>query len=641
MRINYDKELQDDVIRSNNYTSYLARKPCHPKDAFNYPRLSHDEKTRLIILEPGEPEDDLQCHIKHVHSLQDQEYEALSYAWSEESKEHSIVCSGRKLRLTANLDAALRQLRFVDGVRVLWVDAICINQNDEAEKSRQVRIMQEIYANAKQVVVWLGSGTEQDDRALGCLKNISTRMGGEYASRFLARLGWYRARSGRIFSGGAHKPMITDMEYEHLITLLRREWFCRTWIVQEVASSKSAIVYCGSQSILWETLATVYMGLGDHFIPVSQLGGEDAHHSLENITAIETARRSQRGPLPMSLFHILVTTSRSKCKDQRDKIFAVIGLAKDWMERAIILPDYNKGGEEREVLKTFKAFAVADIIHYKHLRALSCASGPRATSPLPSWVHDWRTLQNSHPFTRYSDRTKFCASGCTKPEAWFSTDNTILHVVGKQVDSIDVLGREPTFTKTIAVFEINMPKISEIKQSYRWLQECQDLSRDAHGTLTTERYSELCRTLTCGLTDEAFPMPAQYPEYFAKYFDFMSSASERFQEYLLEAQTTVHGIRGLDESIPHFREFAVVEASLDRWSSTRRFSVTRKGRLACVPKDSEEGDVICILFGGEVPYVLRPTSDGFHAVVGECYVDGIMHGESLSYATASREFRLR
>jgi hypothetical protein len=337
-----------------------------------------------MILKPGQPEDDLQCHIKHVHFLQEQGYEAVSYAWGEESKEHSIVCSGRKLWLTPNLDAALRRLRLPDRVRVLWIDAICINQNDEAEKCRQVMIMQEIYANAMQVVVWLGHDTDEDDGALGCLGYLSPRLDDEFASRFLAHVGWYRARSGRIFSGGAHKPMITDMEYEHLVSLLQREWFRRTWIIQELASSKSAIVYCGRQSIPWETLVNVYMALGDHFLPVSQLGGEDAHHSLENITAIESARRSQRGPLSMSLFHILVATSRSKCKDQCDKVFAVIGLAKDWIERAILLPDYSKGGDEQEVFKTFKAFAVADIIHYKHLRALSCASGPKTTSPLPS-----------------------------------------------------------------------------------------------------------------------------------------------------------------------------------------------------------------------------------------------------------------
>jgi len=123
--------------------------------------------------------------------------------------------------------------------------------------------------------------------------------------------------------------------------------------------------------------------------------------------------------------------------------------------------------------------------------------------------------------------------------------------------------------------------------------------------------------------------------------DFMSSASERFEEYFIESQTTINGVRGLDEDIPNFETHAIIEASLDLWSLRRRFSVTRNERLACVPKGSREGDAICILFGGEVPYVLRPAGGGFYTIFGECYIDNIMHGESLSHDMISREFRLR
>lgn len=383
-----------------------------------YPQLSENEKTRLIILEPGEPTDALRCHFKHVCSLKDHEYEELSYVWGEESSDHTIQCSGMKIQITANLDDALRQLRYTDRTRLLWVDAISINQKDLVERSHQVRIMREIYANAAQVVIWLGRVAEGDARAFSSLQALKSVLIGQNDSWFLVRLGWYRDKNGRVFSGGAHRSMVTDIEYEHLVTLLRREWFRRTWVIQEVASSRSATVYCGNQTISWELLADVYMRLGDRFLPVSQMGGEDAHHSLENITAIERARRSHSGPLSMSLFHILLATRFSSCKDQRDKIFAVIGLAKNWEKRRALMPDYD--ANEGKVLEAFKEFAVADINHHKDLRVLSCASGPNASSSLPSWVSDWRAVENVHPLTRYSERTRFCASGGMKPEAWHS-----------------------------------------------------------------------------------------------------------------------------------------------------------------------------------------------------------------------------
>ncbi|KAL5329566.1 hypothetical protein ACEPPN_003080 [Leptodophora sp. 'Broadleaf-Isolate-01'] len=555
-----------------------------------------------------------------------------------------IQCStSRKtIQITPNLDGALRQLRYADRPRLLWVDAISINQGDLAERSRQVRIMQEIYANAKDVVIWLGQGAEGDARAFASLRALESTLAGQIRndSLFLVRLGWYRDRSGRVFSGGAHRSMVTDIEYEHLITLLRREWFRRTWVIQEVASSQCATVHCGNQSIPWEIFADVYMKLGDRFLPVSQIGGEDARHSLENITAIEKARRSHGGPLSMSLFHILLATSSSKCKDDRDKIFAVVGLAKDWAGQRMFMPDYNTS--EGKVLEAFKAFAVADINHHKNLRTLSCASGSRASSSLPSWVPDWRKIENLHPFTRHSDRTRFCASGGMKPEAWHSDNKTVLRVTGIHVDNIATLGSEPAFTKAIAVFEIDAAKITALRQSFLWLQECEALAQvESSKAMTAKRRKELWRTLTCGLTGEAFPAHNGYLNYFNRYMDFMSSASERFENYLEESRTTVSEIRGLDEVIPNFETHAFIEASLDLWSSRRRFSVTHFGRLACVPKGSRVGDVICILFGGEVPYVLRPAGGEFYTVVGECYVDEIMHGESLSYDTAPREFRLR
>ncbi|KAH7409121.1 heterokaryon incompatibility protein-domain-containing protein [Cadophora sp. MPI-SDFR-AT-0126] len=631
--------VQERNIERSNRVTDLKKESPPSNGILNYPRLSENEKTRLIILEPGEPTDELRCHLKPICSLYDHEYEALSYVWGEESSEHTIQCSGMKIQITANLDDALRQLRYIDRSRLLWVDAISINQHDLAERSRQVRIMQEIYANAAQVVIWLGRAAEGDARAFASLQALKSVLIGQDDSWFLVRLGWYRDKTGKVFSGGAHRSMVTDIEYEHLITLLHREWFRRTWIIQEVASSRGATVHCGNQIMPWEILADVYIRLGDRFLPVSQMGGEDAHHSLENIGAIERARRSHSGPLSMSLFHILLATRFSECKDQRDKIFAVVGLAKDWAGQRGLVPDYDTN--EEKVLEAFKEFAVTDINHHKNLRVLSCASGPKASSSLPSWVPDWRVVENVHPLTRYSERTRFCASGGMKPEAWHSDNKTVLHVTGLQIDSIFRLGSEPEFTKAVAVFEINEAKISALKQSYLWLLECENLSRQHRGILTTMRQTELWRTMTCGLTGEAFPAPYRYAHYFNRYMGFMSSASERFEDYLTESRTTVTGIRGLDEVIPNFETHAVIEASLDLWSSRRRFSVTRNGRLACVPRGSRVGDSICILFGGEVPYVLRPAGGGYFTVIGECYVDGIMHGESLSFDTTSREFRLR
>jgi hypothetical protein len=610
--------------------------PSH--NSFLYPSLVNDNKTRLLILEPGSFHDELKCQLKGVAHLKEHEYEALSYFWGRSPGTITETTSGKKIQITANLEAALRRLRDTEEPRLLWADAICIDQSDIAERTRQVEIMHEIYTSAKRVIVWLGDEKKEDSLAFHSLNQLKTRVDWQGDLRTLVRLGWYRdKKSLRVFSGGANRSILSDIEYEHLINLLRRDWFRRTWVIQEVASARDAVVVCGRESMRWETFADVFMRLGDQYLPVTQFGGEDAHQSLENISAIENARRSRSGPLFMPLFHVLVATSFSQCSDPRDKIYAVKRLAKDWADQRGLETNYKASAET-----LFKTFAVADSNRNMNLRTLSCASGPNLSRKLamPSWVPDWRNIENAHPFVRYSDRTKFCASGGMAAEAWHSHDGNVLHVRGKWIDSIETLGSEPKFTKTVAVFEINPAKIEELRQSVRWLQECRDLALNSDGILTPQRQEELWQTLTCSLTGDGFPAPKRYSEYFLNYMNFIASAPDRFTDYLVDSQTSDHGILGLNEVIPGFETHTIIETSIHRWSSKRRFCITKNNALACVPKASRRGDIICVLFGGEVPYVLRPNGFGFYHVIGECHVHGVMHGESLSHDTGTREFQL-
>ena len=608
--------------------------PLVSENLFAYPTLAEACTTRLLILEPGSFQEDLKCQLKCVTELDEHQYEALSYFWGKAPGTIIESSSGKRIQITANCEAALRRIRHGTEPRLLWVDAICIDQSNENERSRQVEIMQKIYTGAKRVIIWLGETSAQDALAFSSLKQLTNQMDSQKYLRFSARLGYYRDKtSGKVFSGGAQKSIFGKADYGHLVNLLRREWFRRTWVIQEVASAKDAIVICGNESMKWETFAEVYMRLGD----VTQFGGEDANHSLENISAVENARRSRSGPLFMPLFYILVATSFSQCSDPRDKIYAVKGLAKDWEDRKGLETNYKISFET-----LFRTFAVADSNRNLNLRILSCASGPTKSknTPLPSWVPDWRSIENAHPFVRYSDRTKFRASGGMKAEAWHSHDQSILHVRGKLIDLVAVLGSEPSFTRSSAVFEINTDKITELSKSATWLQECEELASNRDGILTSGRQEQLWRTLTCGLTGDGFPAPQHYAEYFQKYMKFMAGSQERFTSYLADAESSPNGVRGLTEAMHGFETHRYIEASIDRWSSKRRFCITNSGALACVPKATCHGDIICVLFGGEVPYVLRPTGTGRFSVVGECYLHGIMNGESLSFDTEIREFQL-
>ena len=84
------------------------------------------------------------------------EYEALSYVWGDPNVTRPISCGSTQLNVTVNLFAALLAVRSCSYPRLLWVDAICIDQKNIKERDQQVRIMGDIYSQAKQVLIWLG-----------------------------------------------------------------------------------------------------------------------------------------------------------------------------------------------------------------------------------------------------------------------------------------------------------------------------------------------------------------------------------------------------------------------------------------------------------------------------------------------------
>ncbi|CAI0651342.1 unnamed protein product [Colletotrichum noveboracense] len=103
-------------------------------------------------------------------------YEALSYVWGSSHLTHQIEVNGKELQVTVNLYIALYHLRLLDADRVLWVDAVCIDQNNHKERDHQVQQMGDIYRQARQVVVWLGEATKQSDAFMGLLQTLQADM---------------------------------------------------------------------------------------------------------------------------------------------------------------------------------------------------------------------------------------------------------------------------------------------------------------------------------------------------------------------------------------------------------------------------------------------------------------------------------
>ncbi|KIM93944.1 hypothetical protein OIDMADRAFT_136971, partial [Oidiodendron maius Zn] len=118
----------------------------------------HSGQIRLLHLQHGSPGDNIRCTLKlaRIPSMASTSYDALSYMWGPEVTERDIEINGQSYPIRENLYQALLHLRLPSLTRVLWVDALCINQNDLKERNKQVSQMGRIYLSAGHVIVWLG-----------------------------------------------------------------------------------------------------------------------------------------------------------------------------------------------------------------------------------------------------------------------------------------------------------------------------------------------------------------------------------------------------------------------------------------------------------------------------------------------------
>jgi hypothetical protein len=347
-------------------------------DHFVYKPLAPRDTTRMLVLDPGSFGDPLTGSIEHVQDVHDCTYDALSYVWGKERSNHTIsvifgFAFGRnEISLSPNLHAALQRLRSPHKSRNLWVDAICINQKDSLEKSTQVENMREIFANAEKVVVWLGEEEKHDELALSALRRLNSHVNQWDQVDPFPRLGWGRDEEGNPWTRGTKARALPSIEERNLELLLNREWFRRSWVVQEVATARKVDIQYGTKAVPWEIFNGLYHETLDRFAK-DGIGSDLARRACENITTMENGRRSHHGLMSMDLFDVLLATNANECTDPRDKIYSMLGLARDWLQKKGLRPDYS---DDATLEYVFKRFALWDTKMNLKIRILSCASGP-------------------------------------------------------------------------------------------------------------------------------------------------------------------------------------------------------------------------------------------------------------------------
>ena len=366
---------------------------------YEYRALSETDFTRIIVLHPSQQRDaQLRCDIVHCES-QDFECEAISYAWGPPNFTATVLCDSdeAELRITPSLESALRAFRHESKPRRLWADAMCINQNDPVEKIRQVHRMSEIYKLVTGVLVWLGEDYDGGERALRWV---------EQHRDDLLCLFWElendRRKPARLPERnveGALDTVKRDFGEEDclaLVSLLSRPWFQRRWIIQEIAFARQGSVHCGTVSVdagnfIRSASILCFLFQEAYAIPPA------TRKFLENLIPIQADAEA------IPLVVLLYCFEASRCRDDRDRVYALMGLADDVSRLPSNAGHLGLGGlgytsEVEPIYQVVAERVLADEqFHFSVVLEMAACFPPRDVpgSKLPSWVADWRSPKRS------------------------------------------------------------------------------------------------------------------------------------------------------------------------------------------------------------------------------------------------------
>ncbi|KAI1364257.1 heterokaryon incompatibility protein-domain-containing protein [Xylaria arbuscula] len=359
-----------------------------PLEPYRYQPLPPSTQTRIIVLEPSsDAAAPLRCRLETLHVESDKGFQALSYTWGAPIfTETLIVDETYFLRITPNLRDALRRFRLPSTPRRLWVDAVCINQQDEGEKGKQIPFMDVIYRGASTVLVWLGNYPAQ--------------------AASLDRIRTYPRRITKEHDLNSHEGRLEHSELlRSLSSLLQLPWFSRRWIVQEAVLNPDVLLCCCDEELSWVRLANC-LGMISAIPPDANL----LHTAVAMTNLWKRWILNSDGPRNNNgIFDLLEAFDHFQCFDDRDRLFALGGLATDVhmgpKAPPGLLPlhaDYTISAESLYT-KFCKDILERNDESMKHqmLRSSLARSHSSQTVRLPSWVPDWRVLAIRKPFFRY------------------------------------------------------------------------------------------------------------------------------------------------------------------------------------------------------------------------------------------------
>jgi hypothetical protein len=556
--------------------------------------------------------------------------------------------------------------------------------------------MGKIYSGAKEVLIWLGPTADGSDVVMGIftqlgeearkwgIENYHTKKdGGKELGNIVSAtsstnnqkiIGFQRIRD-------EFKHKLDNSILDAMTAFYKRPWFFRIWVLQEFCLGADTYFVCGQERVrveLVESAIWIFGLAGLEILKSKGSNAEDVHRYQCIVTnptsALFPARRRRRGfengtGPGAGLFELLkglYAGNKVEATDPRDRIFGILSLANDaGPEKLDIRVDYTKRSR-RELAHLYTSTA-RKIVQDGHLEVLSFSQFPKtewrlsARTPnwlsdlqdslawgldwlsnrqgLPSWVPDWRSDLQWPFWTVTGDRTDyyprlFSASGDTQPQIESVDDERVLALRGFVVDKVDEVGSSWLGDGVDAEFPY-CSYLSFLREVRHMCTKSAERSRGIYSD--SKRQVEAVWRVPVGDLEQTdgwilrritVPLDAAYMAVLA--------IGEAMEGVKAGISISVAEFQDLERKSIESREYCLRMRKM----GNRRPYLSRSGYVGLGPLQTCPGDVIVILFGAHVPYILRPNGDGKFFFLGDTYCDGIMDEEIFSRGTEEAIFFL-
>jgi hypothetical protein len=599
--------------------------------------------------------------VQHASLDTEPTYNALSYTWGKPVFTERATLQGEGesgyLNITPSLHHCLTHFAQYVGTNI-WIDAICINQRDDAEKSHQVRQMDRVHDQATKVLMWLGPSAEDSDDAMRTMLSygreaaeagILEMRGNELVSLPRLRngeepdetLGFTIRRllelARRASDSAVDEARIAErLPRVAVARITHRDYFTRVWIKQEITLAKHGVIHCGSHSApieyfhalvlfygmmyIWE-IGQHNAGLSNRMCGPFESGTIEIERrpyvlintprTNESIGFHLSARRKNQDEGPEPLYRLLHQSYVREgvrpplvCFLPEDKIWGLSGIAGDMAELGL-KANYGVDSADKVYENTARA-----LLKQGRIDMLKWCRPRDGGLRLPSWVPDWR-LPIFEPWSEDTGNPIFMPFRVTGS----FTDRTYPNPTD-EAGSISLSG-----VKVDVVAEIGSPWHVDDKANFSQASLV-ILTQELFAFLKRSRYDEE------GQIAAFWRIPIGDKEFFAADSPYYVRATTRSLE---QFKMLISRVADPDMN----RDTASYQACAARQVNARPVR-TQNGWVGLAPAEVLPGDVIVLLVGGTTPFVLRPvTLEGGkckYVLVGESFVHGIMDGEFANNA---------